>query len=43
MKQIYKPLKMRVVKGPHEDVLTASQENADQPYLNDIYGAEEWN
>ena len=43
MKKLYQPLKLRVITAPHVDVLTASAESADAPFLKDIYGAEDWN
>ena len=43
MKQIYKPLKMRVVETSPQDVLAnGSVEATDMPFLTDVYSADDW-
>lgn len=43
MKQIYKPLTMRVVEMSQADVLAnGSVETTDAPFLADVYSKDDW-
>ena len=43
MKQIYKPLTMRVVEMSQTDVLAnGSVEATDAPFLTDVYSKDDW-